>query len=610
MAAFDIVINYSGDPAYQAAFDAAATRWEQIITADIPDFTSPTYGLIDDLLIEASVTFIDGAGLVLGRAGPDELRDDSSLPAHGEMQFNSADIAQMAANGTLISVILHEMGHVLGFGTIWGELDLRTNFGFTGQHAVAEYRALTGIAVATVVPLEMSGGSGTAGKHWSEDLFTNELMTGFAEAPGIGMPLTRLTIASMEDLGYTVNYGAADPFTLPPSSDDYADAFADAGLPFGALGINGSATGNLELPGDRDWYRVELTAGATYTITLQGSREGAGSLLDPFVRLYDGAGSFLALDDDSGGNLSSQLTLTPSSSGTYYVAAAAYNDQHSGTYRVTISSAATSGGATSGADSLNGTDGPDTIVALAGNDTVIGRDGNDFLYGNQGSDLVDAGAGDNTVWAGQDNDFISGQAGNNFLWGNEGADTLSSTNGNNTIVGGNGSIDGGDLIASGIGSDLIWGNGGADTIGASAGANTVIGGFGNDTLTTGAGDDIVFGNENNDTIDAGDGANLVFAGLGDDRVLAGAGTDTIWGNEGNDLLAGGAGADRYMFAAGSGFDQISGFSLAEGDRVDLQGQTFTQGAAGDGDLMLTLSGGGTIEFNGLNPASFSPAFIA
>ena len=138
----------------------------------------------------------------------------------------------------------------------------------------------------------------------------------------------------------------------------------------------------------------------------------------------------------------------------------------------------------------------------------------------------------------------------------------------------------------------------------------MIGGFGNDTLTTGAGNDIVFGNENNDTIDAGDGANLVFAGLGDDRVLAGAGTDTIWGNEGNDLLAGGAGADRYMFAAGSGFDQINGFSFAEGDRVDLQGQTFTQGAAGVGDLLLTLSGGGTIEFNGLNPASFSPGFIA
>jgi hypothetical protein len=36
-------------------------------------------------------------------------------------------------------------------------------------------------------------------------------------------------------------------------------------------------------------------------------------------------------------------------------------------------------------------------------------------------------------------------------------------------------------------------------------------------------------------------------------------------------------------------DQINGFGFAEGDRIDLQGQTFTQGASGDGDLLLTLA---------------------
>ena len=77
---FDIVIRYGGDPAYQAAFDAAAARWEQIITADIADVTSSTYGFIDDLLIDASVQFIDGSGQILAQAGPDEFRAGSSLP--------------------------------------------------------------------------------------------------------------------------------------------------------------------------------------------------------------------------------------------------------------------------------------------------------------------------------------------------------------------------------------------------------------------------------------------------------------------------------------------------------------------------------------------------
>ncbi len=78
---FDIVIRYSGDPTYQTAFTQAAARWSQIITGDIPDLNSSQYGLIDDLLIDASIVAIDGAGGILGQAGPDLLR--SSLPVAG-----------------------------------------------------------------------------------------------------------------------------------------------------------------------------------------------------------------------------------------------------------------------------------------------------------------------------------------------------------------------------------------------------------------------------------------------------------------------------------------------------------------------------------------------
>ena len=93
-------------------------------------------------------------------------------------------------------------------------------------------------------------------------------------------------------------------------------------------------------------------------------------------------------------------------------------------------------------------------------------------------------------------------------------------------------------------------------------------------------------------------------------ILAGAGSDTIGGNEGNDLLTGGAGADRYMFATGSGVDQINGFSFAEGDRIDLLGQTFTRDASATATCCSRCRGGGTIEFNGVASASFSPGFIA
>jgi hypothetical protein len=213
---FDIIVNYSGDPKYQAAFTQAVIRWTQIIVADIPDYNSAQYGLIDDLLIDASIVSIDGAGGILGQAGPDLLRPGSRLPAHGEMEFDSADVAGMFANGTLTNVILHEMGHILGIGTIWSQLGLLNSAGdYIGAHALAEYRLLSGKPSAGSIPVEHDFGPGTAGAHWDEATFDTELMTGFAESPGIGMPISRMTIGALQDFGYTVNYAAADPYSLP-----------------------------------------------------------------------------------------------------------------------------------------------------------------------------------------------------------------------------------------------------------------------------------------------------------------------------------------------------------------------------------------------------------
>ena len=66
-----------------------------------------------------------------------------------------------------------------------------------------------------MVPLETGGGSGTALVHWSKSVFDNELMTGFVEAAGVAMPLSIVTIGSLQDLGYTVDYNAADAYRLP-----------------------------------------------------------------------------------------------------------------------------------------------------------------------------------------------------------------------------------------------------------------------------------------------------------------------------------------------------------------------------------------------------------
>jgi len=331
---FDITIHYSGDPTYQPVFDTAARIWQQIITADISDITSPTYGFIDDLLIDASVVTIDGVGNILGQAGPDEFRSVSGLPDHGIMQFDVADVQSMFSNGLLLDVILHEMGHVLGIGTLWASKGLKSGFNYVGANAVAEYKTLTGNAGATSVPLETTGGSGTAGSHWSESVFANELMTGFIG--GTFNPLSRLTIASLKDLGYSVDLGAADPYALPGhvATDDVSGTLHT----LGQLSVNAAATlGSIEVVGDHDWWRVQLTAGTSYAISVAGAG-GLGSLSDPMLRLYDSAGHLIAQDDDFGSSLNAQLNFSPSASGTYYVGAGAHNDGLTGQYFVAVTS--------------------------------------------------------------------------------------------------------------------------------------------------------------------------------------------------------------------------------------------------------------------------------
>jgi leishmanolysin len=206
----------------QAAFTAAADRWTRIIVGDLPSVLVDGE-VIDDVVIRAQGVAIDGPGKVLGQAGPTHLRPASAgaaafLPAKGIMSFDTADLAKMETAGTLNDVITHEMGHVLGIGTVWDRKGLlrragTTNPSFAGAGAMAEYRLLRGGGRRRRVPVENTGGLGTADSHWRETVFRNELMSGFIAAPG--NPLSRMTAASLGDLGYQVDIDAGEPYVLP-----------------------------------------------------------------------------------------------------------------------------------------------------------------------------------------------------------------------------------------------------------------------------------------------------------------------------------------------------------------------------------------------------------
>ena len=91
------------------------------------------------------------------------------------------------------------MAHSLGFGSIWDRLGLVSNGQFTGTNANNEYHALGG---SGLIPVEQDGGSGTAGSHWDEETFGNELMTGYIN-DGENY-FTAMSAASFRDLGYVI----------------------------------------------------------------------------------------------------------------------------------------------------------------------------------------------------------------------------------------------------------------------------------------------------------------------------------------------------------------------------------------------------------------------
>ena len=131
---------------------------------------------------------------------------------------------------------------------------------------------------------------------------------------------------------------------------DVTDDFTADTDTAGRVAVGGSAVGELEVPGDHDWFAVELTAGRTYRFDAEGAWVGAGSLEYPLLDgVYDDDGEPLngtVLDDDFF-NAHGAMTFTPTTDGTYYVSIGAnftfsnprylgHRTEALGTYRLSV----------------------------------------------------------------------------------------------------------------------------------------------------------------------------------------------------------------------------------------------------------------------------------
>jgi Ca2+-binding RTX toxin-like protein len=300
---------------------------------------------------------------------------------------------------------------------------------------------------------------------------------------------------------------------------------------------------------------------------------------------------------------------------------------------------------------LSGNGGNDIIRGGAGQDIIDGGDGNDILFadsngGGREEDVLFGGAGSDILVSGTGQDHFNGGSGidaaswqesafgvvanlstgratsggveDTFtgienLIGSRSADTLIGNAGGNGLFGGEGA----DRLFGGDGSDELSGGAGNDTLdGGSGAANTLRGGSGVDTVDyisqqSGIQVDLAGGHvfafdrfDRLSEIEVVHGSNFADEFEGNafgNQFFGNGGNDTLDGGEGNDILAGGSGADVFVFRASdfdgrvtdpfdSGFDRITDFSRAQGDRIDLTGHFE---ATSFGELIANASQFGT-----------------
>ena len=187
----------------------------------------------------------------------------------------------------------------------------------TGQGSLEDPR-LNGMFDADGNPVEGAGSDDDSGQGYNSHLEFSAPHT------------DTYYIAAAAHAAHTGSYR----LSVQEVTDDYPATTATGAV----VQVGGSATGEIEVPGDTDWFAVELSAGREYLIDLEGWRTDGGTLEDPLLlgihavdgTLIDGAG-----DDDGGEGLNSRVSFEAPETGTYYIAAGAYED-YIGSYTLAV----------------------------------------------------------------------------------------------------------------------------------------------------------------------------------------------------------------------------------------------------------------------------------
>ena len=217
---FDIYLDLDVPLEHREQIRRVRDKWTNIIRSELSDVVTATElngttalegnceypSFIDDLYLCIQYIDIDNAGGVVARTTILATRTSDGFPISARIRVDTDDVEGLITRGLFQDVVEHEIIHSLGFGILWGSKGLLNatkstqGCNYTGSKASAEFAAVSGCR-------DLPNSCG----HWDENCFGRELMTGALDLTNV---VSRITIASMEDLGYDVDYSYADAFGL------------------------------------------------------------------------------------------------------------------------------------------------------------------------------------------------------------------------------------------------------------------------------------------------------------------------------------------------------------------------------------------------------------
>jgi Ca2+-binding RTX toxin-like protein len=256
---------------------------------------------------------------------------------------------------------------------------------------------------------------------------------------------------------------------------------------------------------------------------------------------------------------------------------------------VLTGTAAVTGTANGGTDTLTSNTGVDTLVGGAGNDTFVLNNASDVVQdaSSTASNAIDSsvsyalptnvnaltltGSGSLTATGNAANDVITANAGSDTLLAGTGTDTLIGGAGNDTFVvdstsdvvqdttvGANSTISSSvnftlptnvnALLLTGTGNLVGTANSGSDTLTSNSGVDTLVAGSGADVIVVNNAADVIQNARATDTIESSFSYTLPASAGG--LILTGTGNISATGNASSDTLVGGAGSDTLTAGTG------------------------------------------------------------